>query len=170
MSSDSHGVQRGRQLFKNAGCDRCHGGPQWTASVLNFKPPPAADQVVDAQLVQFLCRVDTFDPALFTAPGNEIRANNAAGNVQARGIDGINIPSLIAVFAGAPYFHSGAAPTLDAVLANKTHRSAGSNGVDTLTNANDRKHLVRFLKSIDRGTEPFPKGTPPANICGPVTP
>ena len=46
-----------------------------------------------SQLIGFLCRVGTFDPALFTAPGNEIRANNAA-NVQARGVDGINIPSL----------------------------------------------------------------------------
>ena len=46
-------------------------------------------------------------------------------NVQARGELGFNVPSLISVFASAPYLHSGAAPTLDAVLENVTHRSAG---------------------------------------------
>jgi hypothetical protein len=73
---------------------------------------------------------------------------------------------LISVFASAPYLHSGAAPTLDAVLDNVTHRSAGSvGGVDTLTNANDRQLVVRFLKSIGRGTEPFLNVSPPA-VCG----
>ena len=89
-------------------------------------------------------------------------------NVQARGVLGFTVPSLIAVFASAPYLHSGAAPTLDAVLDNVTHRSVGSGGVDTLTNANDRRKVVRFLKSIDRDTEPFLNVTPPANACGPL--
>jgi cytochrome c peroxidase len=123
--------------------------------------------VVDAQLVKFLCRVGTFDPGLFADNvSNEIRANNVA-NVQARGADGFNVPSLIAVFASAPYLHSGAALTLDAVLENVTHRSAGTAGVDTLTNLFDRKELVRFLKSIDRKTTPFPGGSLPAGVCGP---
>ena len=117
----------------------------------------------------------TFDPNLFTdGVSNEIRANavvaGAGANVQARGILGFNVPSLIAVFNSAPYLHSGAAPTLDAVLENVTHRSVGSGGVDTLTNANDRKLVVRFLKSIDRDSNPFPNGTPPAGICGPTPP
>jgi cytochrome c peroxidase len=107
----------------------------------------------------------TFDPNLFQQPGNEIRANNAA-NVQARGTDEFNIPSLVSVFASAPYLHSGAAPTLDAVLENVTHRSASTGGIDTLTNASDRRALVRFLKSIDRDTKPFSQGKPPANSCG----
>ena len=72
------------------------------------------------------------------------------------------------MFASAPYLHSGAAPTLDAVLENVTHRSAGSGGVDTLTNANDRQAVVRFLKSIDRDTKPFPQVSPPATVCGPT--
>jgi CxxC motif-containing protein (DUF1111 family) len=164
----SKGVKRGRQLFESAGCQNCHGGPDWTTSIVDFTPPPAEGEIVDAQLVRFLCRVGTFDPALFTdGVSNEIRANNVA-NVQARGVLGINVPSLLSVFASAPYLHSGAAPTLDAVLENVTHRSAGSGGVDTLTNASDRKGVVRFLKSIDRDTEPFPAGTPPANFCGPA--
>jgi YVTN family beta-propeller protein len=168
VKNDGHRVKKGRQLFETAGCQNCHGGKNWTTSILNYTPPPAANQIVDAQLIQFLCRVGTFDPNLFTDNvSNEIRANNVA-NVQARGVDGINVPSLISVFAGAPYLHSGAAPTLDAVLENVTHRSAGSGGVDTLTDANDRKAVVRFLKSIDRDTDPFLNVSPPANVCGPM--
>ena len=169
------GVKQGRDLFETAGCQKCHGGKNWTISVLDFTPPPLATEVADAQLVRFLCRVGTFDPNLFTdGVSNEIRANavvaGAGANVQARGILGFNVPSLIAVFNSAPYLHSGAAPTLDAVLENVTHRSVGSGGVDTLTSANDRKLVVRFLKSIDRDSNPFPNGTPPAGICGPTPP
>ena len=165
VSSKSPAAKRGRELFANAGCQSCHNGPTWTASIIDFTPPPLTTDIVDAQLIKFLCRVGTFDPALFIAPGNEIRANNVA-NVQARGADGINIPSLVSVFASAPYLHSGAAPTLDAVLENVTHRSAGSGGVDRLTDADDRRGVVGFLKSIDRDTDPFPRVNPPSNICG----
>jgi YVTN family beta-propeller protein len=168
LGSNNPSVKRGRKLFENAGCQNCHGGADWTSSIVDFTPPPAATEIVDAQLVRFICRVGTFDPTLFTdGTGNEIRANNAA-NVQARGALGINVPSLISVFASAPYLHSGAAPTLDAVLENVTHRSAGSAGVDTLSSANDRRAVVRFLQSIDRDTEAFPAGTPPVNLCGPA--
>jgi YVTN family beta-propeller protein len=161
-------VKKGRALFETAGCANCHGGPNWTISAIDFTPPPAAGQVVDAQLIQRLCRVGTFDAALFTdGLSNEIRANNAA-NVQARGVLGFNPPSLIAVFNSAPYLHSGAAPTLDAVLENVTHRKIGrADGQDILTDALDRKAVVRFLQSIDRSTTPFAAGSPPAGVCGP---
>jgi cytochrome c peroxidase len=110
--------------------------------------------------------VGTFDPGLFAdGVSNEIRANNVA-NVQARGADGFNVPSLISVFASAPYLHGGAALTLEEVLDNVTHRSAGT-GVDTLRNFADRKEVVRFLKSIDRKTTPFAGGSLPAGVCGP---
>jgi hypothetical protein len=36
------------------------------------------------------------------------------------------------------------------------HRTSGTSGVDKLSNADDRKALVEFLKSIDATTEPFP--------------
>jgi YVTN family beta-propeller protein len=164
----SHRVVRGRRLFREAGCQNCHGGPNWTISALDFTPPPAANQIVDAQLVKFLCRVGTFDPNLFAdGVSNEIRANNVA-NVQARGALGLNTPSLISVFASAPYLHSGAAATLTAVVENVTHRTAGRlDGLDTLTDSRDRRELVRFLKSIDRDTRPFLDVTPPAGACGP---
>jgi YVTN family beta-propeller protein len=164
---DSQSARKGRELFEEAGCQNCHGGKNWTISILDFTPPPAAGEIVDAQLVRFLCRVGTFDPTLFSdGKSNEIRANNAA-NVQARGILGFTVPSLISVFASAPYLHSGAAPTLDDVLENVTHRSAGTGGVDTLTKPKDREDLVEFLKSIDRSTEPFLNVNPPTDACGP---
>jgi YVTN family beta-propeller protein len=165
LNSHSPEVMRGRQLFASAGCQSCHGGAQWTASILDFTPPAAAADIFDsvdgqAQLIRFLCRVGTFDPNLFAdGVSNEIRANNVA-NVQARGADGFNIPSLTSVFASAPYLHSGAAPTLEAVLDNAVHRSAGTGGVDTLTNADDRRAVVRFLASIDADTVPFPQQSP----------
>lgn len=146
-----------------------HGGPNWTISILDYTPPPPdpANQIVDAQLIDFLCRVGTFDAGLFTdGMSNEIRANNAM-NVQARGALGFTVPSLISVFAAAPYLHSGAAPTLDAVLENVTHRSAGrSDGLDILTRRRDRRKLGEFLQSIDRRTKPFLNVTPPLNACG----
>jgi large repetitive protein len=169
VNSQNSRVQIGRLLFEGAGCQNCHGGKNWTISRLDYTPPPAPTEIVDAQLVRFLCRVGTFDPALFAdGVSNEIRANNVA-NVQARGALGFNVPSLISVFASAPYLHSGAAPTLSAVLENVTHRRAGRPGVvDFLAVPAFRSLLVDFLRSIDRSTPPFPDGTPPPGVCGPL--
>ncbi len=173
LSADLPGVKRGRALFETAGCQNCHGGANWTTSILDYTPPPAANEVVDAQLVRFLCKVGTFDANLFAdGVSNEIRANAVVQgqgvNIAARGALGFNVPSLIAVFNSAPYLHSGAAATLDDVLDNVTHRSAGSGGVDTLTDPDDRRRVVRFLKSIDRSTEPFLNVNRPASFCGPA--
>jgi YVTN family beta-propeller protein len=167
VSSHALTTQIGRLVFSIAGCQNCHGGRNWTISALDNTPPAAAADVVDAQLVRFLCRVGTFDPALFAdGVSNEIRANNAA-NTAARGILGFNVPSLISASAGAPYLHSGSARDLDAVLENVTHRSAGrADGIDVLGLPIARKVLVEFLRSIDRQTKPFLNVQPPANACG----
>jgi hypothetical protein len=45
--------------------------------------------------------------------------------------------------------------SLSGVLDNVTHRSAGSGGVDTLSNAADRDKVVQFLLSIDARTVPI---------------
>jgi hypothetical protein len=152
-------IQKGRQLFAGANCQSCHGGVKWTRSRVDFAPPPlipplGTEVIVAGQLQRFLTKVGTFDPNAF----NELKAQATAqtANTPANGALGINIPSLLSVFAGAPYLHSGAAPTLEAVLENVTHRSAGSGGVDTLTNPQDRAKVVLFLKSIDAATLPFP--------------
>ena len=111
--------------------------------------------ITGGQLVRFLMNVGTFD----SAASNELRPAVVLGVpsiVAANGALGFNIPSLLSVFASAPYLHNGAAQTLDEVLNNVTHRSAGTGGVDTLSNPNDRRKLVRFLESIDADTPTFP--------------
>ena len=96
-----------------------------------------------------LRNVGTFDPAFF----NEVRQNAAPP----LGADGFVPPSLLSLFAfPQTFFHNGAAASLDAVMAHVTHRSAGTGGVDTLTNAADRAKVVAFLLSIDASTAPIP--------------
>ena len=146
-------ADRGRELFARANCQSCHGGPNWSRSRVDFTPPPTVppEVITGGQLVRFLTNVNTFAAAAF----NEVRP--AGTNiVVANGALGFNIPSLLSVFAGAPYLHGGAAQTLDDVLDNVAHRSAGTAGIDTLSNAGDRKALVRFLESIDEETPAFP--------------
>ena len=112
-------------------------------------------QVVAGQLVDQLRNVGTFDPTAF----NEIRQNaqpplGAAGFVP---------PSLLSLHAfPETFFHNGSATSLDQVLANVTHRSAGTGGVDTLASAADRAKVVRFLLSIDAATVPIAPST--ANV------
>jgi hypothetical protein len=144
-------IAAGRALFAAANCQSCHGGPNWTRSRVDFTPPPLAETITVGQLVRFLIGVGTFNPAEF----NEVRPVGTT-IVAAQGALGFNIPSLLSAFAGAPYLHGGAAQTLDEVLNNVTHRSAGTGGVDTLSNAADRAKLVKFLKSIDARTLTFP--------------
>lgn len=150
-------VAEGRALFAAANCQACHGGANWTASTLD-RPPPAAEVSVTAgQLNSFLCKVGTFD----AAAANELKGGGVAGQLNpngANGVLGINIPSLVSVAASGPYFHSGAAPTLDAVLENAEHRKRG-NELDVLSNPTDRNKLVKFLKSIDLSTPTFPEKT-----------
>lgn len=144
-------VAQGRALFAAANCQSCHGGPSWTRSQVSFTPPPTAGAITTGQLTASLVQVGTFDPTAF----NEVRPVGTT-IVTALGADGFNVPSLVSVFAGAPYLHNGAAPLPADVLLNVTHRSAGTGGVDTLTNAADRAKLVKFLLSIDATTPTFP--------------
>ena len=151
-------VAAGRTLFAAANCQGCHGGANWTASTLDFTPPPGAAEITAGQLNRFLCKAGTFDAAM----ANELKGGGVAGqanNDGANGILGINIPSLIAVFASPPYFHSGAAQTLDALLENVTHRGLGTAGVDTLSVAADRTKVAKFVTSIDLATATFPEKT-----------
>jgi uncharacterized protein (TIGR03437 family) len=61
---------------------------------------------------------------------------------------------LLSLFAfSRTFFHSGAADTLDTVMQNVAHRSAGTEGVDSLQDANNRQQLIKFLLSIDATTE-----------------
>jgi hypothetical protein len=66
-------VRLGRLVFGVQGCQNCHSGPNWTSSAIDVTPPPAnpTAQIVDNQLIDFLCRVDTFDPTLTDGVSNE---------------------------------------------------------------------------------------------------
>jgi YVTN family beta-propeller protein len=151
-------VVQGRALFAAANCQGCHSGINWTASQIDFVPPPAATEITAGQLNRFLCKVGSFDA---TKP-NELKGGGVAGQVNtdgANGVLGINIPSLLNVFASGPFFHSGAARTLDEVLENVQHRSLGTGAVDTLGNPADRAKVAKFLASIDATTAAFPERT-----------
>lgn len=142
-------VPQGRSLFIAAGCQTCHGGKQWTSSRLTFTPPPAASRIFQGQLVNQLKIVGTFDPNAF----NEVK-NTAA---PAEGDNGFVPPSLLGLHAFPQTFlHGGVARSLQQVLGNKTHRTAGTGGVDTLSTAAKRNKVIKFLLSIDASTPPIP--------------
>jgi YVTN family beta-propeller protein len=142
-------VQQGRALFIAAGCQTCHGGRQWTSSRLTFTPPPSAARVVEGQIFNQLKIVGTFDPTDF----NEVK-NTAA---PAEGDNGFVPASLLGLHAYPQTFlHGGGETSLRGVLANKTHRSAGTGGVDTLAASAKRNKVIKFLLSIDANTQPIP--------------
>jgi len=147
-------VAFGRTVFSQEGCRNCHAGGAWTRSIRDFTPPPNPNDIVDAQLIDFLDKVGTFNPDLFfNGTGNEIRANTVGVNVQARGADGLNPPSLLSVFATAPYFHNGSARTLgDVIVASPRN----ADDVHVVKDASRRQSLLLFLKTIGDKTTPFP--------------
>jgi YVTN family beta-propeller protein len=150
VSKTDPDVVAGRALFIAANCQQCHGSAQWATARIRFMSPPDAAQVnAGGELFAELRQVGTFNPASL----NEVRQNGAAP----LGANGFVPPSLLSIFAfPQTFFHNGSAASLDEVLNNVTHRSAGTAGVDTLTNAADRDKVVQFLKSIDANTVPIP--------------
>ncbi len=150
-------IARGRALFASANCQACHGGPGWASARRGPNLPPLAAEIDTsegvAQLFGALTDVGTFN----ATQANEVRA----GNLLALGSKGYVPSSLLGVGALAPYLHDGSALTLDAVMANVRHRSAGSAGVDKLGTDAERSDIVNFLKSIDASTVPFAQGVLP---------
>ncbi len=147
-------VIAGRTLFGAANCQACHGGPTWTSSRVPFTPPPDTSvvSIVAGQVVSELRNVGSFDPAFF----NEVRQNPAAG--APLGAAGFAPPSLLSIHAfSGGFFHNGGAFSLELLMNNVAHRSAGTAGVDTLTSSADRNKVVKFLLSIDASTLPFPR-------------
>jgi uncharacterized protein (TIGR03437 family) len=146
-------IAAGRQAFIQANCQSCHGGPQWTSARVRFNPPPDASLISNGQLIAELRNVGTFDPQAF----NEVRQTGTPSI----GADGFAPPSLLSLFAFPQTFlHGGAANSLDAVLQNTVHRSAGTAGNDTLQDAVKRSQVVKFLLSIDASTQPIAPSGP----------
>ncbi|HLA41959.1 MAG TPA: hypothetical protein VJZ27_00905, partial [Aggregatilineales bacterium] len=146
--SDDPEIAEGRQIFINSNCQLCHGGGKWSSSAIT---PPITDLALLAQgqIIGQLTNVGTFNPA----DVNEVRANAAPPLGEA----GFVPPSLLSVFMSSPFFHNGSAPSLDEVIGDRfiAHRSAGTGGIDALSNPEDRRKLVKFLLSIDASTEPI---------------
>jgi YVTN family beta-propeller protein len=149
LKKSDEDVRAGRRLFREANCQACHGGAQWTSSRLDFTPPPNAGQIKTGQILDQLRSVGTFDPDAL----NEVTANGAPSPV---GADGFVPASLLSLFAFTQsFFHNGSATSLDQVMDNVIHRTAGTGGVDVLSSAADRAQLVQFILSIDPQTRPF---------------
>jgi cytochrome c peroxidase len=158
VSKTDPDVVAGQQLFVQANCVQCHGTAMWTSSRITFTAPPDAGVIQNTEVIGQLAKVGTFDPTF----SNEVRATAAAP----LGADGFNPPSLLSIFAfPQTFFHNGSADSLDAVLQNVTHRTAGSppsdyGPTDYLTSATARAQLIKFLNSIDAATPPISPGSP----------
>jgi YVTN family beta-propeller protein len=146
FSREGREIALGRNLFAEAGCAVCHGGPAWSSVRRDYIPPPVATDVVGGQVFRFLRQVGTFNAANL----NEIRQNGAAP----LGADGFAPPSLLGAWALGPLLHDGSVLTIDDILDNPTHRRAGKLvfELDVLNDARNRELLVKFLRSIDAST------------------
>ena len=107
----------GRSVFENAGCASCHAGPEFTDSTLG---------------VETLHDVGT----LRTSSGQRLGGP----------LNGIDTPTLRGIWATAPYFHDGSAPTLESVFtvaggeilqAETGTASGGATIVDNYVNLNN---------------------------------
>ena len=148
VAKNNADVVAGQALFKTAKCQNCHGTAMWSTARVRFTPPPNPAQIVNAEIIAELRQVGTFNATDF----NEVRDSGPSP----LGADGFVPPTLMSIFAFPQTFnHNGGAATLAQVLQNVTHRSAGTNGDDKLSNAADRDKVVKFLLSIDAKTPPI---------------
>lgn len=247
-------VAEGRNLFVNAGCNVCHGGPGWTISRVFYRPSlvnngrlpytqptdtstvniaelrgslrvdeytatsellrkwnppvasgratfrswaPAEDTPVASlaylygtsdQINCVLRAVGTFpeqpDPASANLVGvvpegappvREVRQTlqtdgTYAAPTLALGQSGFNVPSLVGLATGAPYFHAGNARTLEEVFdpVFRAHHQAVNPTflADEATRGEDMKRLVSYLLSLEERPDVVPDPVPPSNELG----
>jgi YVTN family beta-propeller protein len=156
LSVDGARISEGRQLFGTANCASCHGGAGWSSARKDFVGAPGQpfveDDIKADNKVNYLFKFVRIVGTFFSDSVNEIKQDGS----KAAGVTGYVPPSLLGAHGLAPYLHNGSAKTLEEVMDLAPHRSAGTGGIDTLTSPTDRASLVRFLKSIDASTEPFP--------------
>ena len=153
-AADTADIAAGRQLFIDNNCQNCHGGSQWSVGRVRYAAPADNSTLVGGQLVAELHDVGTFDSKAF----NEVRANVNPAPVGAQGFQPAPLLSLFAF--PQTFFHSGSANSLDEVMNNVAHRSAGNGGTDRLSDAAQRAKLIKFLLSIDASTQPIAPPTP----------
>jgi YVTN family beta-propeller protein len=129
------------------------------------------------QITCVLRNVGTFpaSPPTGIAPAGvvvkEVRAGGGVGNppvpsmkATAQGATGFNVPALVGMVTGAPYFHAGNARTLEELLGTAFqahHEAFSSNFSPTST---EIAQLVAFLTSIDDTTTPI--AVPSSSVLG----
>jgi YVTN family beta-propeller protein len=193
-SAETALIERGRLVFEDGGCDKCHAGPKWTISrtfyVQEQSEGDLGSRVFEANrarnasmdpsslsqlglatnvntdttliagddsdggtppLLRMACNIRNVGTFAAEGGADEVRANATA----AQGRSGFNPPSLLGIAAGAPYFHNGAAATLEAMFEPRfgTHLTAGN--PNFIPTADQRTALAAFLASIDESTTPF---------------
>jgi YVTN family beta-propeller protein len=172
-------LDAGAQAFED-NCASCHGGAKWTKSQVIYLNNPALDKAaaaqgtprdpgllaagnfvanqvvkyqdskVDTGTLNFLEVVNTFN----AANAIEIRGTGAAIGQAPLGVLGFNVPSLLSTNYHAPYFHNGAAQTLEEVFAQ--HQLPGGGTIEGLAGA---AALLEFLKALDGRTPIFTSQT-----------
>jgi hypothetical protein len=129
------------------------------------------------QITCVLRNVGTFpaSPPTGVAPAGvvvkEVRAGGGVGNppvpsmtVTAQGATGFNVPALVGMVTGAPYFHAGNARTLEELFGptfQAHHEAFSSNFSPTPAQI---AQLVAFLTSIDDTTTPI--AVPSGSVLG----
>ncbi|MBL4673096.1 MAG: beta-propeller fold lactonase family protein [Arenicella sp.] len=173
----------GRRIFAFAGCQECHNGGNWTSSTKDFVSPPDPSEIAseagasNSNQAQFLYRFlkDIGSYGLNVAGrGNDIAGFPQIGGIEkdtngndALGYDyngdgkgnGFNVSSILGSYSVQPYYHNGACETLECVVSDVSHRTAGlrDGRVDILERDLARTLLVDFLESIDETTRVFPR-------------
>jgi YVTN family beta-propeller protein len=74
----------------------------------------------------------------------------------AQGLTGFNIPSLLGMVTGAPYFHGGAARTLEEAFGETFDRHRRAFAENFRPDADQVRQLVAYLLSIDEDAAPAP--------------
>src|SRR5262249_9968866 len=117
----------------------------------NIAPPEIACVIRNLATASF---PGTFGPAAL-----EKKPDGKGGLTTSAGQGGYNVPSLYGLSLGAPYLHSGLAPTLRALLDDYPgHLHAGNDNFDPSDEQKDA--LAQYLLSIDADTpeQPIPSG------------
>ncbi len=126
---------------------------------LRFSKAGVFDPAND-QINCILRDVGTYPTAAFTAAPyagvtptgvavDEVRTNMTA---QSQGKSGFNIPSLLGMVSGAPYFHGGNARTLEELFSSTFTKHYQAHATVFTPSADQIAQLVAFLSSIDEST------------------
>lgn len=82
VAADAAQLERGRAVFQDAGCDKCHAGPKWTVSRTFFTPEDPAGDLPDRLFPVNMAFETAMDPtALRTLPmGTNVDTTLVAGD------------------------------------------------------------------------------------------